>query len=107
MLPPLSSNDEDGELRETNVLSVMVAEVEDCRQPLIDYLEYEKLPKDLKHKTEIRVSCTPVLILQQSTLSLLLRCLGDDEIQEALEEAHLRVCGAHQSTPKLHNQLKK
>ncbi|KAB2626360.1 S2-RNase [Pyrus ussuriensis x Pyrus communis] len=34
-------------------------------------------------------------------------CLGEEEANQAMEEAHSGVCGAHQSGPKLHFQLKR
>ncbi|KAK2970518.1 hypothetical protein RJ640_001723 [Escallonia rubra] len=40
--------------QETDAISVRVVEVEDWRQPLIDYLEHGRLPEDIRHKTEIR-----------------------------------------------------
>ncbi|KAM0964119.1 hypothetical protein ACFX2A_023515 [Malus domestica] len=45
-----------------------------------DYLEQGKLPDDPRHCSEI--------------------C--EDEANQAMEEAHSSVCGAHQSGPKLH-----
>ena len=38
---------------------------------------------------------------------LLLRCLDDEEAAKALEEACSGICGAHQSGPKLHFQIKR
>ena len=37
-----------------NAISISIVEDEDLRQPLIDYLEYGKLPEDPHHKTEVR-----------------------------------------------------
>ncbi|KAB2600252.1 S2-RNase [Pyrus ussuriensis x Pyrus communis] len=34
-------------------------------------------------------------------------CLGEEEVNQAMEEAHSGVCGAHQSGPKLHFRLKR
>ncbi|KAM2359444.1 hypothetical protein ACFX1X_008155 [Malus domestica] len=72
-------------LDDTNVISVLPVDVEEWRQPLIDYLEYGKLPNDPRHRSEIR----------------------EEEANQAMEEAHSGVCGAHQSGPKLHFQLKR
>ena len=38
---------------------------------------------------------------------VLLRCLGEEEANQAMEEAHSGVCGVHQSGPKLHFHLKR
>ena len=54
----------------------------------------------------------PVIVYYKNTLycrsfdGLLLRCLDDEEVAKALEEAHSRICGAHQSGPKLHFHIK-
>ncbi|XP_070679185.1 uncharacterized protein [Malus domestica] len=41
-------------LDNTNAISVLPVDVEEWRQPLIDYLEHEKLPDDPRHCSEIR-----------------------------------------------------
>ncbi|KAM1307178.1 hypothetical protein ACFX2H_009465 [Malus domestica] len=41
-------------LDETNVISVLPVDVEEWRQPLIDYLEHGKLPNDPRHRSKIR-----------------------------------------------------
>ena len=38
----------------SNVVSVYVIDVEDWRHPLIDYIEHNKLPDDLKQPTDIK-----------------------------------------------------
>ena len=50
ILPHLSEY----KIEDSNVISILVVEVDDWRWPIIDYLEYRKLPDDLRHKTEIR-----------------------------------------------------
>uniref|UniRef100_A0A2N9IB92 Integrase catalytic domain-containing protein n=1 Tax=Fagus sylvatica TaxID=28930 RepID=A0A2N9IB92_FAGSY len=97
---------------ETNAISVSVVEDEDWRQPLIDYLEqHGKLPDDSRHKTEVRRRA-PRFIYYKDTLyrrsfdGLFLRCLGKGETDQAMEEAHSGVCGAHQSGPKLYHRDK-
>ncbi|XP_070672232.1 uncharacterized protein [Malus domestica] len=80
-------------LDDTNVISVLPDEeclgdpldAEEWRQPLIDYLEHGKLPDDLRHRSEIR----------------------EEEANQAMEEEHSGVCGAHQSGLELHFQLKR
>ena len=70
------------------------------------------MPNDLRHRTEIRRR-TPRFVYYKNTLyrrsfdGLLLRCLDDEEAAKALEEAHSGICGAHQSGPKLHFQIKR
>ncbi|XP_068319505.1 uncharacterized protein [Pyrus communis] len=99
-------------LDDTNVISVLPVDAEEWRQLLIDYLEHEKFPDDLRHHSEIRRR-TPRFLYYKRTLyrcsfeRVLLRCLGEEEANQAMEEAHSGVCGAHQSGPKLHFQLKK
>ena len=38
---------------------------------------------------------------------MFLRCLGDEEAKQTLEEAHSGIYGAHQSSPKLHYSIKR
>ncbi|KAM2766320.1 hypothetical protein COP1_022238 [Malus domestica] len=72
-------------LSDTNVISILLVNVEEWRQPLINYLEHGILPDDPKHRSEVR----------------------KEEANQAMEEAHSGICGAHQSGPKLHFQLKR
>ena len=96
----------------TNAISISIVEDEDWRQPLIDYLEHGKLPEDPHHKTEVRRRA-PRFIHYKGTLyrrsfdGLFLRCLGKEEGDQAMEEAHSGVCGAHQSGPKLYHRIKR
>ncbi|TYK01744.1 uncharacterized protein E5676_scaffold775G00730 [Cucumis melo var. makuwa] len=77
IMPPLLP-----ECQEANVTTSHLINEEDWHQPIIEYLEHEKLSKDSRHKTE-------------------------KESIKALEEAHAGVCGAHQSGPKLQFQLRR
>lgn len=52
VLPPLAYSRDEHQY--SNVVSVFEIEIEDWRQSFIDYLQYEKLPDDLKHRTEIQ-----------------------------------------------------
>ncbi|KAA0051451.1 uncharacterized protein E6C27_scaffold55G002090 [Cucumis melo var. makuwa] len=70
------------ECQEANVTTSHLIDEEDWRQPIIEYLEHEKLLKDSRHKTE-------------------------GESIKAPKEAHAGVCGAHQSGPKLQFQLRR
>ncbi|KAM2041002.1 hypothetical protein ACFX16_034861 [Malus domestica] len=99
-------------LDDTNVISVLPVDVEEWRQPLIDYLEHGKLLDDPRHRSEIRRRAPRFLyyketLYRRSFEGVLLRCLGEEEVNQAMEEAHSGVCGAHQSGPKLHFQLKR
>ena len=95
----------------TNAILISIVEDEDWRQPLIDYLEHGKLPKDPHHKTKVRRR-TPRFIHYKGTLyrrsfdRLFLRCLGKEEGDQAMEEAHSRMYGAHPSGPKLYHWIK-
>ena len=109
VLPPVTPSEDDD--TESNVISVLIIEKEDWRQPLIDYLEHGKLPNDPGHKTEIKRRA-PRFIYFKGTLyrrsfdGVFLRCLGEDETVTAVQEAHSGICGAHQSGAKLHFQIK-
>ncbi|KAM1241393.1 hypothetical protein ACFX2I_046806 [Malus domestica] len=99
-------------LDDTSVISVLLVNVEEWRHPLIDYLEHRKLPDDPRHRSEIRRR-PPRFLYYKETLyrlsfeGILLRCLSEEEANQAMEEAHSGVYGAHQSGLKLHFQLKK
>ena len=99
-------------LEESNMISILAIEVDDWRSPIIDYLEHGRLPEDPRHKAEIRRRA-PRFIYYKDTLfrrsfeGIFLRCLGEDEAIQAMEEAHLGICGAHQSGPKLHFRVKR
>ncbi|KAK3006983.1 hypothetical protein RJ639_015832 [Escallonia herrerae] len=94
----------DCRIEETDAISVRVVEAEDWRQPLIDYLEHGRLPEDIRHKTKIRRRA-PRFIYYKDTLfrrsyeGLFLRCLGEEEVDQVIDEADSGVCGAHQSEP--------
>uniref|UniRef100_A0A803L4J8 RNase H type-1 domain-containing protein n=1 Tax=Chenopodium quinoa TaxID=63459 RepID=A0A803L4J8_CHEQI len=45
---------EDDEVEEVDMITVCQIDKEDWRQPIIDYLEHQKLPNDPRHRTEIR-----------------------------------------------------
>ncbi|KAL0402535.1 UNVERIFIED_CONTAM: hypothetical protein Slati_4283400 [Sesamum latifolium] len=85
---------------------------EDWRQPLVDYLKYGKLPSDPRRRIDIRRRATRFIyykgtLYRRSFEGIFLRCLSDDEKDQAMEEAHSGVCGAHQSGPKLHFRIKR
>ncbi|TYK20546.1 uncharacterized protein E5676_scaffold237G001340 [Cucumis melo var. makuwa] len=67
--------------QEANVMISHLIDEEDWRQPIIEYLEHGKLPKDSCHKNEKKSI-------------------------KSLKEAHVGVCGTHQSGPKLQLQLR-
>ncbi|XP_074290173.1 uncharacterized protein LOC141616908 [Silene latifolia] len=51
-------------------------------QPIIDFLDHQKLPDDPRHKVEMKLF-------------------------QAMHEAHYGICGAHQSGPKLYDRVKR
>ncbi|KAL0427683.1 UNVERIFIED_CONTAM: hypothetical protein Slati_2943100 [Sesamum latifolium] len=75
-------------------------------------LEIWKLPSDPRRRTDIRRRATRFIyykgtLYRRSFEGIFLRCLSDDEKDQAMEEAHSGVCGAHQSGPKLHFRIKR
>nr|XP_027093723.1 protein NYNRIN-like [Coffea arabica] len=86
--------------------------LEDWRHLIIDYLNHGKLPEDPKKRVDIRRRA-PRFIYYKGTLyrklfdGVFLRCFGEDESMQAMEEAHSGICGAHQSGPKLHFRIKR
>ncbi|KAL0455746.1 UNVERIFIED_CONTAM: hypothetical protein Slati_0913800 [Sesamum latifolium] len=105
-------DDDCEEKEELHAIEVFDIEREDWRQPLIDYLKYEKVPDDPRRKVDIRRRATRFIhhndtLYRRSFDGVFLRCLSDDEAIQAIEEAHSGVCGAHQSGPKLHFCIKR
>uniref|UniRef100_A0A803M6A9 Uncharacterized protein n=1 Tax=Chenopodium quinoa TaxID=63459 RepID=A0A803M6A9_CHEQI len=102
----------DEEIEEVDMITVCQIDKEDWRQPIIDYLDHQKLPNDPRHRTEICRRASR-LILFKGTLyrrsfdKLWSRCLEDQEAAKTIEEFHSRICGAHQSGPKLHDRIKR
>ena len=56
---------------EVNVISVFTIDSEDWRQPLVDYLEHEKLPDELRHRNT--TSSFTLYLLQRNTFSALIQ----------------------------------
>ncbi|XP_059310872.1 uncharacterized protein LOC132062290 [Lycium ferocissimum] len=111
VVPP-SNEDEGAESELEHLVAVSEAAKEDWRQPIIDYLSYGILPEDSRRRTEIRRRAPRFLyykdtLYRRSFEGILLRCLGEDEAVQALQEAHSGVCGSHQSGPKLHFHIKR
>lgn len=94
------------------ILSICQIDKKDWCQPLIDYLEHEKLSNEVHHKTEIKHRAIS-FVYYKGTLhqrffeGVWLCCLGEDEARKALKEPHSEVCEAHQSSPKLHFRSKR
>ncbi|KAM1778579.1 hypothetical protein ACFX12_040060 [Malus domestica] len=94
-------------LDDTNVILVLPVNIEEWRHPLIDYLEQRKLLDNPRHRFEIRRRAPRFLyyketFYQRSFELVLLRCLGEEDDNQAMEESHAGVYGVHQSRPKLH-----
>ncbi|XP_059277686.1 uncharacterized protein LOC132031802 [Lycium ferocissimum] len=91
-LPP-PNEDEGAENELEHLVAVSEAAKEDWRQPIIDYLSYGILPEDSRRRTEIRRRAPRFLyykdtLYRRSFEGVLLRCLGEDEAVQALQEAH-------------------
>ncbi|XP_071921834.1 uncharacterized protein [Coffea arabica] len=97
-----------------NAYHIYVHEIEkeDWRHLIIDYLNHEKLSEDPKKRVDI-CSRAPRFIYYKGTLyqksfdGVFLRCLGEDETMQAMEEAQSEICGAHQFGPKLYFCIKR
>ena len=89
-----------------------LVEKEDWRQVIIEYLQHGRLPDDKHHKIEVQQRATQFIYYKDTLFrcsfdGLFLRSLGEEEAKQALGEAHSRICGAHQSSPKLHYRIKR
>ncbi|XP_074290174.1 uncharacterized protein LOC141616909 [Silene latifolia] len=95
----------------TNMICVYTVDEDDWRQPIIDFLDHQKLPDDPRHKVEIRRRA-PKFIHYKGTLyrrsfsGQWLRCLSKDEATEAMHEAHSAFVVLING-PKLHDRVKR
>jgi len=81
---------------EVKIVSIYEIDKEDYCQPLIDYLEHEKLPSESKNKTKIQQGassflCTKGTLYQSSFLSLWLRCLDEEEQIQVIGRAYVGI----------------
>ncbi|XP_070036138.1 uncharacterized protein [Nicotiana tomentosiformis] len=89
--PPNKVEGEGNELKHLVVVSE--AEKEEWRQPISDYLSYGILPENPRRRTEI-CHHAPRFLYYNDTLyrrsfeGVLLRCLGEEEALQALQEAY-------------------
>ncbi|KAL0445922.1 UNVERIFIED_CONTAM: hypothetical protein Slati_1720100, partial [Sesamum latifolium] len=93
VVPLIFDDDDYEEEEELHAVEVFDIEREDWRQPLIDYLKYEKVPDDPRRKVDIRRRATRFIhhndtLYRHSFDEVFLRCLSDDEAIQAMEEAH-------------------
>ncbi|XP_058221003.1 uncharacterized protein LOC131331154 [Rhododendron vialii] len=85
---------------------------EDWREPFINYLQHGRLPEDKAKRAEIRHRATKFImwkdaLYKRSLDGMYMRCIANEQAHELMAEVHSGVCGAHQSGPKLHMQLKR
>ncbi|XP_028060408.1 uncharacterized protein LOC114264016 [Camellia sinensis] len=86
---------------------------EDWREPFIAYLQHGRVLEDKVKRIEVRRRATKFVLWKDGTLykryldGMFMQCIAKERIQEAMAEIHAGVCGAHQSGPKLHMQLKR
>ncbi|XP_015167815.1 uncharacterized protein [Solanum tuberosum] len=92
IVPP--SNEEESIENELNhLVAISEATKEEWRQPIIDYMCYGILPEDPRRRTDIRRRAPRFLyykdtLYRRSFEGVLLRCLGEEEAIQALQEAH-------------------
>ncbi|CAM8968431.1 unnamed protein product [Rhodiola kirilowii] len=102
VVPPLEENKKN--MESSNVVYAYEIEKEDWRQPIIDFMDHQKLPADPRHKIEIcrrapRFIRYKGTLYRRSFLGEWLRCLSEEEAVEVIQEAHVGICGAHHSWP--------
>jgi hypothetical protein len=97
----------------TSVLAADTFEIElgDWRTPFLKYFLHGYLPLDSSERSRIRkrsinYTCINDALYRRSCDGILLRCLDGNEVIDVLDEVHAGICGAHQSNPKLHYQLR-
>ncbi|XP_019180259.1 PREDICTED: uncharacterized protein LOC109175453 [Ipomoea nil] len=113
VVPPIFNEDSSvDETVELPTASVYDIGKDDWRHSLIDYLADGKLPEDSRKRVDIkrrapRFIYYKEMLYRRSFEGVFLRCLGEEEALQAMQEAHSGVCGAHQSGPKLHFHIKR
>ena len=81
---------------------VIMDEVEDWRQPLVDYLKDPKLTVDRKvRRWAFKFTLVDGELYRRTADDLLLKCLDSDQARLAMAEVHEGICGTHQSAPKM------
>ena len=103
--------EEEEKEEQANIIFVCLVEKEDWWQAIIEYLQHGRLPDDIRHKTKVRRRAAWFIYYKDTLFcysfdGLFLHCLGEEEAKQALEEAHSRLCGAHQSSLRLHYRIK-
>ncbi|XP_070046547.1 uncharacterized protein [Nicotiana tomentosiformis] len=99
LVPPPNMG-ENKEKKLEHLVIVYEAEKEDWRQLIIDYLSYGIISENPRRRTEIRRRASRFIyykdaLYRRSFKRVLLRCLGEDEALQALQEAHSGICGSH------------
>ncbi|KAI3446946.1 hypothetical protein Pfo_003611 [Paulownia fortunei] len=97
VVPPIFEDENCDEDEENHVVEVFEVEKEDWRQPLVDYLKYEKLPNDPHQRVDIRRRAAHLFITKAHFI--------DVHLMEF--SSHSGICGAHQSGLKLHFRIKR
>ncbi|XP_015078307.1 uncharacterized protein LOC107022114 [Solanum pennellii] len=92
IVPP-SNEEEYIENKLDHIVAIVESAKEDWRQPIIDYLCYGILPENPRRRTDIRRRAPRFLyykdtLYRRSFEGMLLRCLGEEEAIQALQEAH-------------------
>jgi len=82
------------------VVYVYEIEKEEWRQLFIDHFRYNKLPKYLHYKIEVRQIASHFIFFQDTFYrcffnGVFLCCHGKEESTKALEKTHSRICEAH------------
>ncbi|MBV8801981.1 MAG: reverse transcriptase-like protein, partial [Gammaproteobacteria bacterium] len=97
MLPKIES---------VNTVDFSKSQEEDWRMPFIEYLKHERMPEEKNKAIELKRRIISYTFLQDTLYKrsydqLLLRCLSSQEANQAMNEVHSGICGAHQAGPKM------
>ncbi|XP_019171054.1 PREDICTED: uncharacterized protein LOC109166617 [Ipomoea nil] len=98
VVPPIFNEDDSvDETIKLPTASVYDIGKDDWRQPLVDYLTDGKLPEEPRKRVDIKHRA-PRFIYYKETLyrrsfeGVFLRCLGEEEVLQAMQEAHSGDC---------------
>ena len=101
---------DDPELTHSCAVSCMEVRDDDGQDPLIEYLQYGRLPSDPQERERVRRRASQFTYLngalyRQAFDGLLLRCLSGEDAKNVLAQAHSSECGGHLSGQRLHRRI--
>jgi hypothetical protein len=78
------------------------ADATDWKAPVINYLHHTSVRTDMNvQRTTLKYVLIDDELYRRTINGILFKCLGPDDAMLAMTEVHGRICGTHQSIPKM------